>query len=222
LVRRRFFFCASCARPHPHALLTECACEWCSAAATCCGWRLCLPLGRLVRRRSGRQPTASSCAWRSQRHGVCYAALLRSVALRRAAPPRRPSARWTAGKCLLGAHALLACALRPGLTRRFDDSCVIVRDGVVVASGSNSPNVTRNVRRRRCVASRAARRESCLLLRHRAHRLTALCDTQATRHAELEAIDELLAAHGGDAAAAGFDRCAARTKSPSHAATYAC
>ena len=33
---------------------------------------------------------------------------------------------------------------------------------------------------------------------------------QATRHAELEAIDTLLAAHDGDVAAAGFDRCAAR------------
>jgi hypothetical protein len=35
------------------------------------------------------------------------------------------------------------------------------------------------------------------------------CRAQATRHAELEAIDALLAAHGGDAAAAGFERCAA-------------
>jgi len=51
--------------------------------------------------------------------------------------------------------------------------CAVVRDGEVVASGSNRTNEKRN----------------------------------GTRHAEFEAIDELLARHGGDAVAAGFDRC---------------
>ncbi|ACO63343.1 predicted protein [Micromonas commoda] len=51
--------------------------------------------------------------------------------------------------------------------------CVVVRDGEVVASGSNRTNEKRN----------------------------------GTRHAEFEAVDELLARHGGDAVAAGFDRC---------------
>lgn len=51
--------------------------------------------------------------------------------------------------------------------------CVIVRDGAVVATGSNAPNETRN----------------------------------ATRHAELEAIDALLAAHGGCPTAARFPDC---------------
>lgn len=32
---------------------------------------------------------------------------------------------------------------------------------------------------------------------------------QGTRHAEFEAIDGILADHGGDARAAGFDRCGA-------------
>ena len=52
-------------------------------------------------------------------------------------------------------------------------SCVIVRDGGVVASGSNSPNVTRN----------------------------------ATRHAELEAVDALLSDCGGSEAEARFGEC---------------
>lgn len=51
--------------------------------------------------------------------------------------------------------------------------CVVVRDGAVVARGSNRTNELRN----------------------------------ATRHAELEAVDAMLAASGGDVAAAGFDRC---------------
>jgi tRNA(Arg) A34 adenosine deaminase TadA len=51
--------------------------------------------------------------------------------------------------------------------------CVVVRDGAVVARGSNRTNELRN----------------------------------ATRHAEFEAVDAVLAASGGDVAAAGFDRC---------------
>jgi len=51
--------------------------------------------------------------------------------------------------------------------------CVVVRDGAVVARGSNRTNELRN----------------------------------GTRHAEFEAVDTMLAASGGDVAAAGFDRC---------------
>ena len=52
--------------------------------------------------------------------------------------------------------------------------CVVVRDGEIVATGSNRTNELRN----------------------------------GTRHAEFEAIDAILEAHGGDRTAAGFDRCA--------------
>jgi len=51
--------------------------------------------------------------------------------------------------------------------------CVIVRNGRVLAGGSNKTNESRN----------------------------------ATRHAELEAIDTILEAHGGDLQAADFPRC---------------
>jgi len=51
--------------------------------------------------------------------------------------------------------------------------CALERDGVIVATGRNATNVSRN----------------------------------GTRHAEFEAVDELLAAHGGDVAACRFDAC---------------
>jgi tRNA-specific adenosine deaminase 2 len=95
------------------------------------------------------------------------------------------------------------CAATLTLPRSLRASCVIVRDGVVVAAGSNSPNVTRNVRL--CAHGTLA----CVSTHARiALRIgTNARNHQATRHAELEAIDTLLAAHGGDAAAAGFARC---------------
>jgi tRNA-specific adenosine deaminase 2 len=81
---------------------------------------------------------------------------------------------------------------------------VIVRDGVVVAAGSNSPNVTRNVRLcARCTLASHVPPHARIALRVG----TNTRNHQATRHAELEAIDTLLAAHGGDAAAAGFACC---------------
>ena len=90
--------------------------------------------------------------------------------------------------------------------------CVVVRDGEVVASGSNRTNEKRNVRiRPACPTQPPASFASPprRLPSSDPHpKLPNLSHpSQGTRHAEFEAIDELLARHGGDAVAAGFDRC---------------
>ncbi len=88
-----------------------------------------------------------------------------------------------------GFETLCTSLLTRGVHER---SCVIVRDGAVVATGSNTPNVTRNV----CLCHTLPLRSS--------HSLTL---RQATRHAELEAIDALLDSVGGDVDAARFSEC---------------
>lgn len=86
--------------------------------------------------------------------------------------------------------------------------CVVVRDGEVVASGSNRTNEKRNVRIRPACPTPFASPPRRISSYDTHPKLPELSHpSQGTRHAEFEAIDELLARHGGDAVAAGFDRC---------------
>ena len=78
--------------------------------------------------------------------------------------------------------------------------CVLVRDNVVVARGSNMTNETRNVRVLCCQALLPASGSSSV---HPPLETLHAC-AQDTRHAEFEAIDELLGAHGSDTAQARF------------------
>ena len=168
-------------------LLTACVVESCAvlrSSRSACVWRLSRRPRRGRRpRRSGRQTTGSSCGSRWLRRAQRFAPLS-NAPLSRAAPPRRPSARWTAGRCPWGASAACTRASFSRSRAALRRSCVIVRDGVVVAAGSNSPNVTRNVRRRRerlaCCATRSA---PCLLERALADSLRVTRSGDAPRGA---------------------------------------
>jgi deoxycytidylate deaminase len=83
--------------------------------------------------------------------------------------------------------------------------CVIVRDGQVIGTGYNMTNHTRNVSTGCCAVL------DCPHVPSSSAPTTPLSSTlvlQATRHAELEAVDKILADHKGDVAKAGFNRCA--------------
>jgi tRNA-specific adenosine deaminase 2 len=81
--------------------------------------------------------------------------------------------------------------------------CVVVRDGVIVAGGSNKTNETRNVNHRRCS-------DCWRVTRQHPHSHSIAFDIslrpsmQGTRHAEFVAVDAILQQAGGNTAAARF------------------
>ncbi len=77
-----------------------------------------------------------------------------------------------------------------------------MRGDEVVARGSNRTNRSRNVRARAAARLPTHRRRRALRRAERA------CAAQATRHAELEAVDARLAACGDSLEAAAFTECA--------------
>ncbi|KAJ9533708.1 hypothetical protein QJQ45_026829 [Haematococcus lacustris] len=87
--------------------------------------------------------------------------------------------------------------------------CVIVRDATVVACGHNRTNQTRNVATAmRCSTPACLEKVAFGQATSVLFNILAPCILmQGTRHAEFEAIDQLLAAHYHDMQAAAFHRC---------------